>query len=589
MKDFFKFMLASMLGFIVISVILFFIFVGLVASLASFADKKAVSIEQNTLLHMKLDYPVYDRTPKDPFAFFSPSGFNMSQDPGLDQILKNIEKAKTDGNIKGIYLDLSYIQAGISTIREIRQSLSDFKTSGKFIIAYGEIYTQGAYYLGSVADKIYLHPDGAVEFKGLSAEIMFLKGTLEKLDVNMQVIRHGKYKSAIEMFTEDKMSEANREQMNAMVTDMWEAIINDISASRNISQGQLNQSADNLDVFDADRALAAKMVDGLVYKDELLAELRSRLSLASEDKVKVVSESKYTLVPPSVNEKVSSNKIAVVFASGSIMDGKGDDRTIGSERLSEAIRQARENDKVKAIVLRVNSPGGSATASEVIRREVELAVKEKPVVVSMGDVAASGGYWISASASKILADPTTITGSIGVFGLFPDMKEFFNGKLGITFDNVNTNKYSDFPNVTRPLTAYEAAVIERQIEKIYSDFLSLVSAGRKIEKSQVDSIGQGRVWSGADAFALGLIDEFGGLNDAIAEAAELAAVTDYNLMSLPAQKEPFEQIIEELTGDVATSRIEKELGEYYSYYEYLKQIKETRGIQARLPFEIIVQ
>jgi protease IV len=589
MKDFLKFMFASMLGFIIIMVVLFFICVGLIASLASFAEKKAVAIEPNTLLQIKLDKPVFDRAPKDPFSFFSPDGFDMEQNPGLDEILKNLEKAKSDPNIKGIYLDLGLVAQGLTMTREIRQALLDFKTSGKFIIAYGEVYSQGAYYLASVADKVYLHPDGAVEFRGLDAEVMFLKGTLEKLDVDMQVIRHGKYKSAVEMFMLDKMSDANREQYTAMINGMWATILADISASRNISAEKLNNIADNLDAMDADKALASGMVDGLFYKDELLAELKAKLGLGEDKKIVTVSLAKYTMVPPTVTEKASKNKIAVIYAIGNIIDGKGDDQTVGSIKMSEAIRQARENDKVKAIVLRVNSPGGSATASEVIRREVELAVKVKPVVVSMGDVAASGGYWISASASKILADPSTLTGSIGVFGLVPNMGRLFNNKLGITFDHAMTNKLADFPNVTRPLTNYETIMFERQIDKIYNNFLTLVSEGRKIERSQVDSIGQGRVWCGTDALRLGLIDQYGGLQDAINLAAELASVTDYNIWSLPTQKDPFQQIIDELTGNVSTGRMEKELGEYYPIYQYLKQIKDYQGIQARLPYEIKVR
>lgn len=589
MKDFLKFMFASMVGFIIVLVVLFFIFVGLVASLAKFADKKAVTIEPNTLLQIKLDKPVLDREPKDPYNLFSSEGFNMESNPGLDEILKNIEKAKSDANISGIYLDLGSVPSGLSMLREIRQALLDFKTSGKFIISYGEVYSQSAYYLGSVADKLYLHPDGAIEFRGLDAEILFLKGTLEKLDIDMQVIRHGKYKSAVEMFMLDKMSDANREQLNVMVSGMWGTVLSDISSSRNISRDQLNVIADNLDALDADKALSSKMVDGLLYKDELLAELRAKNGLAGDAKIATVSLAKYTMVPPAMTEKVSGNKIAVIYALGNIIDGKGDDRTVGSIKMSEAIRQARENKKVKAIVLRVNSPGGSATASEVIRREVELAVKEKPVVVSMGDVAASGGYWISASASKILADPSTLTGSIGVFGLIPNMGGLFENKLGITFDHAMTNKLADFPNVTRPLTSYETVMFERQIDKIYNNFLTLVSEGRKIERGQVDSIGQGRVWCGTDALRLGLIDQFGGLQDAIRLAAELASVTDYNIWSLPAQKDPFQQIIDELTGNISTGRMEKELGEYYPIYQYLKQIKDYQGIQARLPYEIKIQ
>jgi len=351
----------------------------------------------------------------------------------------------------------------------------------------------------------------------------------------------------------------------------------------------LNIIADNLDGLDAQKAATAGLVDGLFHKDQLDAELRTRLGLEDKDKINTVKFSKYALVPESVPEKVSTNKIAVVYAIGSIGGGKGDDRTIGSEKMSEAIRQARLNDKVKAIVLRVNSPGGSATASEVIRREVELAVKEKPVIVSMGDVAASGGYWISASATKILADPATITGSIGVFGLVPNMKEFFEDKLGITFDETMTNKYADFPNISRPLSDYEKILLEKQVDQIYVDFLDLVAEGRKMEKEQVDAIGQGRVWSGVDAKELGLVDEFGGLNDAIALAAETAGISEYNIWSLPAQKDPFQQILDELTGDVGATRIEKELGEYFTYYNYIKQIKNVQGVQARLPFEIIVR
>lgn len=588
MKDFFKFMFASMLGFLIVMAVLFFLFVGIVASLVSFADKKAVDIEPNTVLQLKLDYEILDRAPKDPMSLFSSDGFSMNENPGLDQILKNIEKAKNDPDIKGIFLDMGFIPAGLSTLREIRNSLVDFRTSGKFIIAYGELYSQKAYYLSSVADKIYLHPSGAVEFRGFAAESFFLKGTLEKLDIDMQVIRHGKYKSAVEIFTQDKMSAESKEQMSAMVTDFWSTLIDEVSSSRNIGKEKLNLIADNLDAYEADKALATGLVDGLYYKDQVDGEIKATIGLSDKDKIKTVSLAKYTMVPPAATEKVSSNKIAVVYALGNIIDGKGDDRTVGSENISKAIRQARENDKVKAIVLRVNSPGGSATASEVIRREVVLAMEQKPVIVSMGDVAASGGYWISASASKILADPTTLTGSIGVFGMVPNMKDFFGNKLGITFDQTMTNKYSDFPNVSRPLTEYEQLLFERQIENIYGDFLKLVSEGRKMETAKVDEIGQGRVWSGIDAKSIGLIDDFGGLNDAIAQAAEMAGITEYNLISLPAQKETFEQIIDELTGNVSASRMEKELGDFYPYYEYLKQIRDVRGVQARLPFEITI-
>ncbi len=591
MKSFFKYMFASMLGFIIVLMILFFIFLGIMASLISFSEKKTVAIDPNTILHLTLDKEVYDRAPKDPMNLFSPEGFSMEQYPGLDEILESINKAKSDDHIKGIFLDISTIPSGLTIVREIRSALQDFKTSGKFIIAYGEIYTQVAYYLATVADQVYLHPSGAIEFRGIAAELFFLKGTMEKLDVEIQVIRHGKFKSAIEPFVEEKMSEANREQMTRMIDGIWQTMTDDIALSRNVEKTVLNQAADNLDAFDPEKALSLKLVDGLIYKDELLSLLREKIGLDANSKIKKVSISQYVLVPDQAKDKLSRDRIAVVYAIGSIIDGKGDDLTIGSKKLSEAIRQARENEKVKAIVLRVNSPGGSALASEVIRREVELATEVKPVIVSMGDVAASGGYWISASATRILADPTTITGSIGVFGLFPNMKDFFGNKLGITFDQTTTNKYSDFPNVSRPLSDYETMVIRRQVEDIYSDFLKLVSEGRKLQVSQVDSIGQGRVWNGIDALNLGLIDQLGGLNDAIKVAAESSGLTDYYLWSLPAQKDPWQQLIEELTGteDMGSARIRKELGEYYTYYQYLKSLNESSGIQAKLPFEIQIQ
>lgn len=582
-------MLASMLGFVIILMVTFFIFMGIIASLVSLTEKQTVTLENNSILQIKLDYEIYDRAPKDPMALFSMSGLEMNQNPGLDQILKDIEKAKTDPKIQGIFLDMSVIPSGISIIREVRNALADFKTCGKFIIAYGEVYSQGAYYLASVADKVYLNPAGAVEFKGLGGRVFYLKGTMEKLDIDMQVIRHGKYKSAVEIFTEDKMSDASREQMDAMISGIWGTLLDEISAGRNLSKDKLNGIADNLDALDADKAYQLGMVDGLLYRDQLLAQLRGLLGMGEKDKIRTVTLAKYTSVQPAITEKVSPNKIAVVYAIGNVIDGKGDDRSVGSVNISEAIRKARENDKVKAIVLRVNSPGGSASAAEVIRREVELAADIKPVVVSMGDVAASGGYWISASADYIMTDPTTITGSIGVFGIVPNMKDFFGNKLGITFDQTLTNKYSDFPNTNRPLTGYEKLVFEHQIEKIYDNFLDLVAEGRKMNKANVDSIGQGRVWCGTDAKKIGLVDEFGGLKDAIGKAAELAGITEYNLMSLPAQKDPFQQIIDELTGNVSSGRIRQELGDYYMYYDYLKQIKEASGIQARLPYDIVIE
>jgi len=586
MKQFFKFMFASMLGFILTLVILFFIFVAMVASFIAMADNDTVEIKDKTVLHITLDKPVHDRAPKNPVNFFNPDGLDLTVPPGLDEIMKNLEKAKTDDRIKGIYLDLSSVPSGIAIVEEIRGALLDFRESGKFIVAYGEMYSPLAYYLATVADKVYLNPDGMIDFKGLAAESMFFKGTLEKLEIEVQVIRHGKYKSAAEMFMLDKLSDFNREQLQAYIDDVWFQMLQDISASRGLSIGALETSADLLDGMVASTAAEKKLVDGLYYKDQLITELKGLLGQSEEEELNTVSLEKYTRVEDPVQQKFSRDRIAVVYAIGSIGDGKGDDLTIGSQRISKAIRDARKNDKVKAIVLRVNSPGGSALASEVIRREVELAAAEKPVVVSMSDLAASGGYWISCTADKIVADPMTLTGSIGVFGIFPNFGKFLDNKLGITFDITKTNENSDFPNVTRPLPEYQAKVMEREIEHIYGKFIGLVSEGRQMPVEQVDSLGQGRIWSAIDAKNAGLVDELGGLKRSIELAAEIAGITEYTLTSLPEQKDTWQEILDQLTGQARVSTMKAELGEYYTYYQYLTELKGMNGIQARLPFTV---
>jgi protease-4 len=590
MKQFFKFMFASMLGFILTLVILFVIFLAILVSYISMADKEVVDVDKNSILHIQLDKPVYDRSPKNPLVFFSPDAFDLSIPPGLDQILTNIQKAKTDDRVSGIYLDLGIIPSGVAIVEEIRNALLDFKSSGKFIVAYGEFYSQVAYYLASVADEIYLNPDGLIEFKGLAAEAFFLKGTLEKLDIDVKVIRHGQYKSAAEIFLLDKLSDSNKEQIQAYIDDVWDQMISSISDSRKLTREELETAADNLDGMMASTALEAKLVDKLYYKDEVLVALRQKLSLNVEDKINTVKLDKYTYARDPVHKRVSRNRLAVIYAIGSIGTGNGDDMTIGSERLSKAIRDARTNDRVKAIVLRVNSPGGSAMASEVIRREVELASEKKPLIVSMGDVAASGGYWISCSADKILADAMTLTGSIGVFGIIPNFGEFFDNKLGITFDYAMTNKNSDFINVTRPLPEYHETVIISEIEKIYDEFLGLVSDGRNMSKEEVNELGQGRIWSATDAKEAGLVDEIGGLNMAIRLAAEAAGLEDYTILSLPEQKDPFQEIMKQLTGRQAKAKkLRAELGEFYTFYKTFMEVKEMEGTQARLPFELTVK
>jgi protease-4 len=480
------------------------------------------------------------------------------------------------------------VPSGMATVEEIRNALLDFKKSGKFIVAYSELYSQKAYYLATVANKVYMNPEGTLDFRGIGGEVMFMKGLMEKLDVQIQIIRHGKFKSAVEPFILDKMSQANKEQTLTYINALWKQMLVGISQSRGISEAQLNKLADNLSGYTPEVAVKEKMVDQLIYKDQLLQELRNKLNIKNDKDINSINLGKYVLANEKNTPEYSKEKIAIIFASGDIVSGNGDEGTIGSERISKAIRKARLDNNVKAIVLRVNSPGGSALASDVIWREMVLAKKAKPVVVSMGDVAASGGYYISCAASKVFADPNTITGSIGVFGIIPNFQKTLQNKLGITFDKVTTNKHSDFITVTRPLDGEETAIMQGDIERIYKSFIGHVAEGRNTTPAAIDSIGQGRVWSGVDAKRLKLIDEFGGLNNAVDEAAKLAKLSKYNIQTLPALQDPFTKLIEQLTGDYKDTRIQNELGEYYGYFTYLRKLAKAEKIQARLPFEMSV-
>lgn len=588
MKDFFKFMFASMLGMLIMSVFLFFILMGVISSLASFMEKQQVSVADNTLLRIELNTSITDRAPKDPFTGFDFVSMETKKTLGLNDILKNLDKAARDPKIKGIFLDLSSVPTGISTIEEIRDALVKFKISGKFMIAYGENYSQGAYYLATAADKIYINPEGELDFRGLSAELMFFKGTLEKLDADMQIIRHGKYKSAVEPFMLDKMSPENRVQMMALVNGIWNRILDAISASRNISKDELNRLADGLLVANPEDAISYRMFDGKKYKDEILSELKSLLGIAESEDIKSVTLADYTNAPdPSTERPDRKNKIAVIYALGQIISGDGGDNMIGSESLSKAIRKARTDDKVKAIVMRVNSPGGSALASDVILREVKLAVQAKPFIVSMGDVAASGGYYISCAANKIFADPTTVTGSIGVLGMIPNLERTMKEYLGVTFDYAMTNENANYMSINRPMTAYQKKVILGYIEDIYGTFVNHVAEGRKMTPAAVDSIGQGRVWIGSDAINIGLIDEFGGLTAAIDEAAKMAGVEKYVITELPVQKDPIEELFKEILGQTGIeAKIKAELGPNYKLYQYMKYWQNATGVQARMPFDI---
>lgn len=574
-------MFASMLGTFLLIVILFIISLGIIAGIVAVASSDEVVISKNTILVMKMDKPLADRSPKMPvFGMFGAEKY-----AGLTEILDNLKKAKTDKNVPGIYLDLSSVQASMATVQEIRDGLLDFKKSGKFIWAFSEGYDQKAYYLASTADKIYLTPQGMVFFMGLSANVMFLKGALEKLDVKVQIIRHGRFKAATEPLFLDKMSPENRKQITELLTDLWDQMITGISESRKISREELNLAADSLKLGRAAEALKYKFIDQVAYKDEFLKDLRSKLGIDEKAKIQSITMDKYTEVNPSEPKSKSKDKIAVIYAQGSISGGEGDDQSIGSDRISKAIRKAREDDKVKAIVFRINSGGGDGLASDIIWREVVLAAKAKPVVASFGDVAASGGYYIACAATKILAEPNTITGSIGVFGVIPNFEGLMKNKLGITFDEAKTNKNSGFIPVQRALTPFEHATIQKEIEDFYDTFITKVAEGRKLTKAQVDSIGQGRVWSGVDAKKIGLVDDFGGLTKAVALAADLAKLKSYRLWSLPEQKDPFEQIFDEIFGSSPETRIQSIMGDDYKYYKALKEIRGMKGVQARMLYD----
>lgn len=589
MKQFFKFMFASMLGSFLLMFIAIIIFVTFLVAALSSVQSTDVTVKDNSVLSLKLEGTIYDRSPNNPLENFDFGTMKSNVAPGLSDILYDINYAATDDHIKGIYIELSSIDAGSATIEEIRNALLEFKKSGKFIIAYSEEYSQSAYYLATVADRLYINPEGTLEFKGLSAQLVFLKGLMQKIAVQPQIIRHGKFKSAVEPLIEDKMSPANREQTSRYVMSLWEQMTKGISGSRRLSVEQLNLVADSLLVTGGTAALQFKLVDGVKYKNEVLDELRDRLKLESEDKISFITLKKYNKAIEGKRPKALKDKIAVIYAQGDIVMGDGDDKTVGSERYARALRQARNDSSVKAVVLRVNSPGGSALASEVIWKEVVLTKKQKPVVVSMGDLAASGGYYIACAATRILASPNTLTGSIGVFGVVPNTQKLFNEKLGVTFDGVSTNKHSDHISIFRPLDTYETAVVQKDVEHIYSIFIRHVAEGRKMTLAQVDSIGQGRVWSGADAKKIGLVDEFGGLNDAIRQAAKLAGIEKYSLTEYPRLKDPFTEFMNQLQGNESKMMmLEEELGPAYSIFREAKSVLELRGVQARIPYQIMV-
>lgn len=587
MKGFFKFTFASILGVLIGLFIFILILFGIINSASR---QKPVQIASNTVLYLELDQPIIDRKPENPFEYFNPATLEAESRLGLDMILNNLKKAAGDPNISGIVMDLTFIPAGMATLNEIRNALEEFKESGKFIYCFAENYTTGSYFLASVADKVYIHPQGIIPMVGLSADVLFIKGLLDKIGVESQVLRQGEFKGAIEPLIYKKLSEENRMQIQDYLNSMWGHITETIAGVRGISEEELNTAIDNLEIFDAKSALEYKLVDDLVYYDQYLDIVKELTGTSLNRDIKSVKLRKYDQVPELKEQKgLIRDKIAVVYATGTINMGEATEGNIGGDAFARAIREARKDSTIRAIVLRVNSGGGGGLPSDMIWREVKLAAAEKPVIASMGDVAASGGYYITAHANKILANPNTLTGSIGVFGVFPNMKELFNEKLGITVDVVKTNDHSDFGNPLRPLEAAEMRMLQEQIADFYQTFIEIVADGRGMSVEEVDKIARGHVYSGEDALNIGLIDEIGGLSDAIRIAAEDAGLQTYRIVKYPKVEDPFMKILTEITENASTRQLKKQLGEDYYYLESLKGLKDMKGIQARIPFDLRVE
>lgn len=589
MKEFFKYVLATVVGIVISTFVIAIIFVVVVVgAISSIGEEEAVVVKSNSVLYLDLDQAITERTPENSFGNLPIIGGNNEKSIGFNDLIKALKAAQTDDKIECVYINVSSPNTGMATMLEVRNAIIDFKKSKKPVIAYSEVYTQGAYYLASAANKVYLNPQGALEFKGFSSELTFFKGALDKLGIEAQIIRVGNYKSAVEPFMNTKMSDYNKQQVTAYVSGLYNTFLKGISETRKISTDSLFAIADAYKIRQPKDALAYKMVDALKYKDEVLDELRNITGKSKKSAVNTISINDYIKNLP--GESVTGNdKVAVIYANGDIGGGEGDDQQIGSERISRAIRKARLDDDVKAIVIRVNSGGGSALASDVIWREVVLSKKIKPVIASFGDVAASGGYYIGCAADSIFVQPNTITGSIGVFGIIPNFQNLLNNKLGITFDGVKTGQYADIMSVNRPLTAGERFIIQNDINQIYDTFIGRVADGRKKTKAQVDSIGGGHVWIGTDAVKNGLADRLGSFNDAVQSAAKKAKLSNYKVVEYPEKIDPFKAFLSNAKDNVSVYYTKKELGEHYLLYKQMQKAITNSGIQARMDYEIKIK
>ena len=592
---FWKTVWATLVGNVIASIIgTLLTFAVIAAIIGALSSSESVSIENESILKIKLENSFTERGLDTP-AF----SFDGAEDRiALRDLERVLRFAKSDARIEGVYLNIGAIEAAPAMLLEIHNAILDFKTSGKWIIAYSESYSQAGYFLASAANEVYMYPTGTFDWHGLNAEVMFYKKLLDELEIEAQVIRgpNNKFKSAVEPFIYDHMSDENRLQMATFIDDIWKVMCEKISAQRGVSLEELNASATSLRFINNNTLLQSKLIDGLLYPDEIAAKMSARLKdkgkLEDENKIdeEVIAYDRYLEIVKSEDKASDMAQVAVVYAIGGIESGKGDDETIGSDRIAKALREARLDDGIKAVVLRVSSPGGSALASDVIWREAELLKQSgKVFVVSMGDYAASGGYYIACGADRIFAQPNTITGSIGVFGIIPNLQNFLDHKLGITFDAYKTHEHANMMTLTSPLDTVQKRAMQVMVSNIYNDFTSKVALGRNIAQSYVDSIGQGRVWSGEDAMAIGLVDEMGGLNEAIAYASAKAGVSSNSVLELPEMLDPLEEFFNDISGKSEDAIMSRMLGSRFKNYQDLRQLSNGGKIQTRLPFYITVE
>lgn len=590
MKEFIKNVGATVVGIFVFTILVGAIgmmsLVGMVASGSSAKD-----VADNTVFVINLEGQLQERSVDNPFSQYLGGAASTI---GLDDLLDGIKKAKENDKIKGIYIEAgAFAPDSYASLQAVRKALVDFKKSGKWIVAYGDMYTQATYYVASVADKVYLNPSGQIDWHGLASQTMFLKDALAKFGVRMQVVKVGAYKSATEMFTGDKMSDANREQVTAFLGGIWQNVCQDVAKSRKVSVGQLNQYADNFITFAEPKSyVGMKLVDGLLYHDQLKDEVKKLMKLGKDDDISTIGLAGIMNVP---GGKEEGDEIAVYYAYGDIVDGASgalsqSESVIDGTKVSKDLEDLADDDDVKAVVIRINSGGGSAYASEQIWRAIQLVKAKKPVVVSMGGMAASGGYYMSCSANWIVAEPTTLTGSIGIFGMFPDMSGLVTQKLGVKFDEVKTNKNSAFGTMARPFSEEEMAYLSSYISRGYSLFRQRVADGRHMSVDAVEKVAQGHVWVGQDALKIKLVDQLGGLDDAVAKAAKLAKLDEYYTASYPGKADWLDQFTSAMSsGSYIDNQMRAAMGEYYSTFMLLKDINKQSAIQARIPYMVNIK